>query len=228
MNLPAGPCDVSCLLTCTIIIAVLSETSWKKWNNEDKRHFAHHLPLGYYPASQQLKCAPEDPLLYIPLTTVLSQFQGSYISFPYKIQGLFTDHFVKFQGPNLLLLIYVPNKLWIYSSINGLLFLRATNLMKTRESITDFHFLNADFILLALNYYLPKFFKDHNEWKRISRTFKALKGDSKIQRCSRRVQTLQFKLAQLPSGLLKMVAFWCLIQQQYLKIKHLLAQHFSL
>ena len=28
--------------------------------------------------------------------------------------------------------------------------------MKIRESIPDFHFLNADFILLALNYSLPK------------------------------------------------------------------------
>jgi len=32
-----------------------------------------------------------------------------------------------------------------------------TNLMKIRESIPDFHFLNADFILLASNYYLLKF-----------------------------------------------------------------------
>ena len=30
--------------------------------------------------------------------------------------------------------------------------------MKIRESIPDFHFLNADFILLPSNYYLPKFF----------------------------------------------------------------------
>ena len=81
--------------------------------------------------------------------------------------------------------------------------------MKIRESIPDFHFLNAHFILLAPNYHLPKCFvglkmfhkskfkdfQDHNEWKRISRTFTALKRDSKIQRCSRRVQTLKFKLA---------------------------------
>ena len=94
---------------------------------------------------------------------------GFVYLFPQKIQGLFKDHIVKFQGPNLFLLTNVPNKLRIYSSINGVLFLRATNLMKIRESIPDFHFLNADFILLALNYYLPKTTMNEREFQGLSR-----------------------------------------------------------
>ena len=64
--------------------------------------------------------------------------------------------------------------------------------MKIRESIPDFHFLNADFILLALNYYLPKTTMNEREFQGLSRPWKeSLKFKGVQDAC----KLMKFKLA---------------------------------
>ena len=139
------------------------------------------------------------PQQYVPLRT---SFRRRVPLFNIK----FKDHISKFQGPYLLLLTHVTNKLWLYFNINGFCSLGQPILWKFVNRYLTFTFSMPILFCWLQNSICQRFlevgkcstiqnfkiFKDHNEWKGISRTFKALKRDSCGTRANPHINSLKW------------------------------------